>query len=185
MIPEGRVMVLDACVLLNLYATDRLQDAASTLGVRFVIVPEVAREALFVWPSAASGIGKERVPVDLGELKHLGCLIVQALETDDEKARFVELAAEMHDGEAASCTLSLERRLPLVTDDPKALRLMAARRADPAPMTTPDLLFKWFERADLEWLDRCKIIRMIENRASYWPPRKHPLYDWWWEFASD
>lgn len=183
--PGGGILVLDACVLLNLYATDRLQDAAAALGVQFAVVPVVAHEALFLRAPVNPGSGEERVPVDLAGLRRSGCLVVQALETDTEKALFIELAAEMHDGEAASCALSLARRLPLATDDSKVLRLMAARHAEPAPLTTPDLLFKWFERSDLEWLQCSRIIRMIERRASYRPPGRHPLHDWWRGFSSE
>ena len=102
------ILVQDACVLLNLLASGRFDDIASGCGLRFAVVSEVAGETLYL-RDALSG---EHKTVDLQAFIARGLLAVFGIEGYAEQVRYIELAVELHDGEAASIVLLRQRCVP-------------------------------------------------------------------------
>jgi hypothetical protein len=95
----------------------------------------------------------------------------------DELARFVALARELDDGEAATLAVAESRGLAVATDDRKARRILTTLNPPPAITSTLAIVRAWaVGRSDAE-IRNC--IKLIERRASFMPPRADPDADWW------
>src|SRR5436309_3500170 len=109
--------MLDACVVINLYATHRFAELLSGLPYQFGVAAEVAAEALYVrQPDPATG-DLIRVPIDLAPHAASGLLQVLPVTSAAEKALFLQLVARLDDGEAASLALAMSRGFILATDE--------------------------------------------------------------------
>ncbi len=175
---DARRETLDACVLINLYATGRLGEIAVALNVRWVIAREVSEESFYLREDTEQGGG--RTAVDLEHLVAEGVLEVVELE-EAELTTFVEIAAEVDEGEAATIAIASQRGLPIATDDRAALRLLAAGYPDVEVLRTSELLRAFVTRAELSPLETAECIRRIESLASFFPGRHDPEYEWWHE----
>ncbi|MGH8984312.1 MAG: hypothetical protein ACRDY6_10625 [Acidimicrobiia bacterium] len=107
-----RSVPLDACVLINLYATARFAEIAQANGVQFAAVREVASETFFVGGAAE----RDRTSADLSGSIESGDLTVLDM-TEEEQSTFIELVVELDDGEAATLAVAVHRQLPVATDD--------------------------------------------------------------------
>ena len=163
-------LLLDACVVINLTASGvPFQDLARRNGVRFVMASPAAGEVLYL---------RERI--DMMGYARRGDLRIVDLEPD-ELASFVELAQRVDDGEAATLAVSVHRGWPVATDDRKAQQL--ARDLEPPiePITTSALLHGWASKQDEPAERVAEVLRRIETRARFVPPRSDPHRRWWSE----
>ena len=163
-------LLLDACVVINLTASGvPFQDLARRNGVRFVMVSPAAGEVLYL---------RERIV--MMDNARRGDLRIVDLEPD-ELASFVELAQRVDDGEAATLAVSVHRGWPVATDDRKAQQL--ARDLEPPiePITTSALLHRWASKQDEPAERVVEVLRRIETRARFVPPRSDPHRRWWSE----
>lgn len=173
-------LILDACCLINLYATGRLREIASVLPFRLAAADYVLeREALSVWTSAAGNDPPAQEPLDLSQLLDERLLAVERIELPEEEALFVDLAADVDDGEAVTGALALHRRYALATDDRKARRVLSERDPSLPLVSTPELVRDWAERSALPAADLRGALDAIRSRASYVPAERDPLYQWW------
>ncbi len=129
-----RAVLLDSCSLLNLYASRRMADVLRVLPVRCAVVDIVIGEAAYVLRGGDGEDAAERERVDLQPFTAFRRMEVWRLETEAEFTSFVALAAQIDDGEAATCALSFHRSGAVVTDDRKTHRVVArsaSRRLSP------------------------------------------------------
>jgi len=130
------LVVADACVLINLSATQMLPAIVEAAEVRLgVVQPEV-------WDEVSGGFGagasRVKVLVDLVQQQSDG-LVEPLIMTADELVGFVALAGDnLDDGEAASLSVAISRNLDIASDDRAVGRVIASRglgvvppRADP------------------------------------------------------
>ena len=73
-----RRLPTDACVLINLCATDRLGEIAASLSVRFVVVEQVADETFYL--RSELGAQEPRTLVDLETFIAQGVIEIVSLE---------------------------------------------------------------------------------------------------------
>jgi predicted nucleic acid-binding protein len=169
------VLLLDACVTINLMATDRLGEIAESLNLSFVVAEQVAAEAGHLRELID---GKVVVtPIDLHKQVAAGHLAIVGLSSA-ELPTYVELAAIVDDGEAASIAIALHRELPLATDDRKARRL-CTERGLAEPRRTLDLLHAYADVAAIDSEACRELLAMVRQRASFLPPRADPWRTWW------
>lgn len=169
-------LLLDACVAINLLASDvALDDLAGASSVHFVMASVAAAEMLWLAPIDPAGA---RESVDLRALASAGHLNLVDL-FEDELARFIDLARSLDDGEAATFAVAIHRRLPVATDDRRAQRV--AREMDPPIriVGTTQLVRAWIEVTDVRLERAAQVVRTIERRASYIPRRDDPNLSWW------
>lgn len=168
-------LLLDACVMINLAASGiPIGDLAGRNDVAFVMVRVAAREALYI---RAIDDRDRREAIDVADHAHRGEITLVDLRPD-ELPTFVDLAGHLDDGEAASLSAAIHRRLPLATDDRKARRLAQARTPAVDLVTTSGLLRGW--ASDQEPLARVSdALRSVEVRASFVPGRDDPYRGWW------
>jgi len=168
-------LLLDACVAINLAATDHLQRIAGTLDVTFVLARQAAGE-----------VGHLREIID-------GELVVTAIDlgpyTSDstiqiidlaprEYPLYLELASIVDDGEAATIAVAVQRNFKFATDDRKA-RKLCAERGMPEPLRTLALMHTFTDSAGLGHVQVHDLLIKIRDRASFQPPRADPDHKWW------
>jgi hypothetical protein len=163
-------LVTDADVLMNLWASDRLEDILRAGRLTGLVCPRVEGEALWVQGDAPGS----REPVELTRLFEAG--ILQRVTPDDrEVATMVELAMRVDDGEAEAIAIATSRGLALATDDRKATKVAFGLGLD--VLDTPGLVRAWSDAASPA--DVASVLSRIESRARYAPRVDHPLARWW------
>lgn len=175
-------VLLDACCLLNLYATGRIDVILRALPDRFAIADHVAAEALYIRRGGSGDDADEWEPVDLRPLIESGLLEVLRLETEEEAASFVGFAAQLDDGEAMTCALALHRGGAIGTDDRKARRICGTQSPPIEIRTTPALLKAWAEVERITGTELGRVLLRIRERARF-APGKHDSLQGWWDAA--
>jgi predicted nucleic acid-binding protein len=173
---DGVPVVLDACVLLNLLATERTDEIIEALSVRCIVSSAVCSEALYL-RSDDPPSGKR--PVSLEPLVSRGSLQVRHLQNEAEEAWYVRYSGDLDDGEAMSLAIAHACQYRLATDDRKARRVAAA--AGVQLMSTAQILKSWAECRDVSPAVLQTALRLIEAAARFRPGDRDPLANWWSE----
>lgn len=175
-----QTLILDACCLLNLYATGRLREIAIAVPFQLAVADYVLEEeALYVWLPDSTGGPETRMLVDVSHLVGEDLLAVVRLEHPEEEALFVDLAAVVDDGEAVTGALALLRGYSIATDDRKARRVLTEREESVHLVSTLTLVRAWAEQAAVPNVEVREALDAIRTGASYEPGERDPLYDWW------
>lgn len=184
--PTGRVY-LDCCAVLNVYATRRFDEiliANRTSATPSFAVAErvLTQEALFVRNGPA--VDPDREVVDLRGSIDSGVLAVERLETEEESATFVGLAATLDDGEAETGALAFHRSGAVATDDAAAIRVLSALARPVAVVRTSALMKRWADRSRHKAAVVRQALNDIRDRAQFVPGGSDPLRRWWIEKAA-
>jgi predicted nucleic acid-binding protein len=173
-------LLLDACVAINLAATDRLQHIAQALGVTFTLARQAAAEVGHLRDGADSG--PVLTPIDLSQYDRQTLEIISL--TPLEYPLYVNLTQSVDDGEAATIAVAVQRGLQLATDDRKARRLCTELQI-PEPSRTLDLLRAYADTARLPHAQLRELLVKIRDRASFQPPRSDPSHKWWQDIINE
>lgn len=165
--------LLDACAVLSIYSTRRMAEILAAVPGPVAVCDLVVGEALYV--RRITDGERERESVDLTPFFDAGTLSVLATDDEDELQTFVDLAADLDDGEAMTATLAIHRGFVLVTDDGKAERLLTGRVRLRSSL---DLVQAWADGAQVEGPELRTTLTAIYERG-YEPPPAHPLKRWW------
>ena len=170
--PSG--VALDACTLLNLAGAGlALPEVARVLRWQLFVPEQVVAETLWIEDVVE---GKPvRLPVDVTQQQGPGVEVVPL--TEEELELFVAFAATVDDGEAATLAIAGARHLTLLTDDRKARRV--AGRANVPVLGTSDLLRRWTGEQRTPAVEVAALLRSVERRARFTPPRDDPQHTWW------
>lgn len=172
-------ILLDACCVLNLYATGQMDAILRALPEHFAIADRVASEALYIRRGGSGEDADERIPVDFGPLVEQGLLEVLRVETEEEAASFVDFAAQLDDGEAMTCALALHRGGVVGSDDRKARRVCGAQSPPLDTRSTPAMIKAWADSERIAGADLRRVLIDIRERARFAPGRHDPLLAWW------
>ena len=176
--PDQGVLLLDASCLLNLYATGRLLEIAQALAWQLAVVDYVMeQEALYVRTIGQFDEQGETVPVDLSQLVDGGLLVVVRLETASEEAHFVELAANLDDGEAMTGAIGRNRGYAVAIDDRKARRVLGEWAHELRLISTLEIVRRWSATVPAQEVTRA--LEAMRYGARYVPGNRDPLYRWW------
>jgi predicted nucleic acid-binding protein len=177
--PLPNTIVLDACVLLNLFAAGRVEEILRSLSSRCLVSGYARREALWylVLVDQAGGT-MERREIELEPLIAAGLVEILDL-TQEEQDTFVELAQELGDGEAASGALAIGRSAAVATDDAKARKVFARRIPPLSVVGTVALLRSWEARAAVSRTDIAATLQAIRLGARYYPRGDDDDAAWW------
>ncbi|MEV5828480.1 hypothetical protein AB0L25_23260 [Spirillospora sp. NPDC052242] len=173
--------LLDACVALNLVAADAIDVVADALGLTFVMASTAASEVRYV----EDVVDGERIRTEVRLEPHVtkGTLELTEVRPGAEMATFVDLTAQVDDGEAATLAMAVHRGLPVVTDDRAALRA-AARLGITAAVGTAGLLRRYEGIAAPPQHEMAAMLVAVERRACFRPGKNSPDFAWWTERAS-
>jgi hypothetical protein len=180
--PDRDFLLLDACSLINLYATRRIAAILGSHPGRFGVVDTVRREAGYVFRGGDGPDATEREPIDLGPLEKMGLITTLAADSEDETLTYIDLTLEMDDGEAMTGAIAVHGGFTVVTDDRKALRVLSERGV--TCETTLDLIKGWAERTNVPRNELRMALLNVRQRARYVPHRTHHLRAWWDEAMS-
>jgi hypothetical protein len=174
-------VILDSCVVLNLWASRRIAEIIRTLSAPCTVANYVRdREALWVGRHR-NGPSADYERVDLGQLVASGVLEVLALEGDEEMAHFVALASSpaLDDGEAMTGALAHARSLVVATDDRAAVATFARHNPPIPTCSTASLVKHWAECASIDAAMLRAALIDIRDRAYFEPGVRDPLQGWW------
>lgn len=172
-----QLVLLDACTVVNLYASRKIQDILAVVDGSVGIADIVEREAQYILHGGGGDDALEREPVVLSPLVATGMLSIIATDDEAELLTFIDLSGELDEGEAMTAALAIHRGGIVVTDDRKATRILTDRGV--ACRTTPDLIKAWSEVVGLEPLALRLVLIDLRERGRYEPFRAHPLREWW------
>jgi predicted nucleic acid-binding protein len=108
-----------------------------------------------------------------------GLLKLVKLENETEQNLFVNLAAQIDDGEAATIAVAIRRGMQVVTDDKKAIRVLKQEAPALIQLTTVEIIKTWSEKEKVEPGVVKSALENVIKRANYFPSKKHPLFEWW------
>lgn len=179
--PDGRRVILDACALLNLYASRHIAAILAALPRPSAVAALVRdREALWVGRDR-SGPAADYERVDIGPLVAVGLVEVLEPRTDEELAHFIALASStrIDDGEAMSGALAHARGLIVATDDRAALTAFGRHNPPIPTRSTASLVKHWAECAAVDPAAIRRVLLDIRERAYFEPGTRDPLQGWW------
>jgi predicted nucleic acid-binding protein len=174
------LLLLDACCLINLVATDQIQEILKALPYdcatsRLVVSTEV----ISVGGAAAMSAATEREILAPSYLESLEALRILDFSSEGDLGRFIQFAAELDDGEASICALALAHGGAVATDDRKTLRLLERKHPQVAVVQTSELLYEWAELEGLREEEIGKVLQSVYRRGRFYPRRDVPRFDWW------
>jgi predicted nucleic acid-binding protein len=140
--------------------------AKVTVGTLYVVQPDKEHHTELV-----------KCAVDLQEYLAAGALHPCNFENREELALFVQMAAQLGDGEAACFAIAAKRGWALATDDRRARRLAA--ESSLAVITTPELVKLWAENTQASDEEIAAVLQNIERFAYFTPRASAPKYGWW------
>lgn len=170
---QPAIALLDACAVLTLYATQRMEEILSAMHTPAAIAVVVVREALFIRQIVDGQVENERV--NLSPFIDSGLLAVVQADDEMELLSFIDLAVDLDDGEAMSAALAINRSWALVTDDRKAERLLGGR-VQLRP--TLALIKDWADAHQITNGELRTVLTKVDQRG-YRPGSGHSHNDWW------
>jgi hypothetical protein len=173
-------VILDACCLLNIYASRRMVDILPCIGSRTVVVDYVLnRETQYV----RDIVGK--IPVDVTPVIAAGMLGVVSMETVEEQASYIDLVAAIgDDGESMTGAMAIQNKWAMATDDRAATQVMKQMAPQVELVTTPDIIYSWADTTHPSEDELRSVITDIRRRASFSCQRGHPYYGWWCQYEQ-
>ena len=170
-------LLLDACCLLNLCATQRITEILQSLPRRFEMAENVMAEVNYVRRGGEGEDADELDPIELQPLVDIELLDLLHLQGSNEERSFVNFSADLGDGEAMTLAIALHRNRAVATDDRKAARI-AHEHAIPV-ISTLEIIRQWSEDVALSTAALRQILINLHERGRYLPARSHPLHPWW------
>ncbi len=176
-----RLLLNDASVLINLIATNRFVEIVAASGRQYAICSTV-RDEVKKLRDPSTG---EMVSIDISPFLVSGLLRMLELDGEAEESLYIEQATFVDDGEAMAIAIAANRKIELAIDDRQATNHIRREFPDLVLLTTPDLLKAWADTDGVSCDDVSKALIAVEKCARYFPPRTHPLCDWWNTMRGD
>jgi hypothetical protein len=177
---EDSLLLLDACCIINLFATNYIEDILGKLPYTVATSRLISeKEILSIARLADSDDQAEREVLSLRPLESSRHLSVLDLEDDREFAEFIQFASELDEGEASVCALAVVRGGIVATDDRKALRVLSRRAPHVSTVQTPELLYEWAQISKMPKDALTDVLRAVHQRARFSPRRDAPQSKWW------
>ena len=168
--------VIDTCCLTNVCTAADLRQIVPFTGLAWYLPPAVVKEAVYIRVRGDDGVLKSQ-EILLGPYLREGVLTECALGEGEETALFVELAADLADGEAMSLAIAACRGWILASDDRKARRRAAALGT--RLISTPEIMRNWAVTKQVASGEIHDALTRIQTLAKFIPSRDFPAYDWW------
>lgn len=172
-------VILDACGVLNLYASGRFVSILAALRYDWYIPSAVEKESQqYRQPDPADPNTLIALPIDLVPAIDAGILTRCDCVGDSEAELYVELAARIRDdGESMGLAIAKCRGWSVLTDDKKARRI--AKELGVEILSTTGILKRWAEIVAPTPDELTMVLAAIERFANYRPGRSAEHYSWW------
>ncbi|MDZ7721063.1 MAG: hypothetical protein U5K72_19740 [Balneolaceae bacterium] len=173
---EQKGIILDACCIINLYASSVMQEVLESFQLPFYVDRYVKeREALKIKGE------KENEFIDIDLLPFIQDKILHevSLSGEDEVNTFVNLAVSLDDGEARCGAIAAHRNLVVATDEKVGIRIFSGLGPPISTISTLEILHDWSVNKNITTDKISMVLKKIEKRASYRPGSKHAYFEWW------
>lgn len=173
-------IILDACIVMNLYASGQMENILTAISEMFAVAPYVVEiEALSIYANSKHTPNKKE-RIQLQSFLDKGLLLAVDLESADERASFLAFSSQrLDDGEAITMAIAQHRHWAVATDDRRAIHIFNSQGNHIQILSTPELIKHWQERARPSPNVLYQTIIDIELKANYLVGKNHPLYQWW------
>lgn len=170
-------LLLDACCLLNLFASGQGLNILKALPVQNVVTQIVRDDELKTLQTLDDGKneGAEQFQLALSQ----GFLTVVDFATETEAELFVNYAVILDDGEAATCAIAFQRNWAIATDDKKAISFAKKEAPQIQIISTLALVKYWADEINPDLNQLRLALESIRVKSKYIPNKSHPLYSWW------
>jgi predicted nucleic acid-binding protein len=175
------VLLMDACGLLNLLATDRLEEIALAHNAVFWVPQLILKREVKYLHALENGGRGQRVEVDLSAEIERGLIVPIKRPSDDEVLTSFEIRrnARIGPGEAIAIATAIHRGGVVVTDDRRAITVMLERAPNVARLTTSQVVRKWCEYRLMSSTEIERTLHAILTRSRFTPAVDDPEFSWW------
>jgi predicted nucleic acid-binding protein len=173
----GVSIVLDMSVTLNLLATGVGLSVVESLEVSCFVSSAVVDETTYI---RSDDPAQPREAVSITPWLPSGIVRVISPDSRLEDELYLQLAADLDDGEAMSLAMCQARGYSFATDDRKA-RCIAGQLTLPRVqlLSTSQIVHHWAIRTGAAPGELRRMLSAIEMRARFIPPHDDPLREWW------
>lgn len=169
---------VDACCLINLFASGSIEQIIPACGRDFYVSPHVRGESLTIrQPDPLDASLLVPTPIDLTKAITEGLVKECQFQGPAELDSFLEFAMQVDDGEASCLAIAKARGWAIATDDQKASRI--AQAVNIPIISTPELMQLWVSVANPTSQDISRTLGFIERFAKFRPRRNSTFYSWW------
>ncbi|MEW5960691.1 MAG: hypothetical protein AB1801_23450 [Chloroflexota bacterium] len=174
-------IILDACCIINLYASKQIDFILRTIPRSVCVAAYVKNEEILRTYDVLSNSTED---VDLQPLIDQGLLFLVELDLETEAEAYVNFSTVLDDGEAITGAIALHRNWAIATDDKAAIKIFEREAPQLQIITTPELIKYWVDTThpSFDTVNQC--LQNIIIGARYRPNAKHCLYDWWQSFIK-
>jgi len=181
-------VILDACVIINLYASGYMQSVLESIPKPTSIAAYVYEmEAQRIYTGPDDDVAKETELINLQSFVERKLLHVVSLEDGLEAAAAVSFSAatRLDTGEAISAAIAVRRLWSLATDDKTAISFFTQKVPQLHLISTPELLKHWVDATHPHITVINLAVGNVRKRARYEPHHDHSLYGWWKAYGED
>lgn len=179
----SQYIILDACCLINLYASGQLGEIIRCIPERFAVASYVKeKECLCIYDGPTSNMRKSKKQIDIEQLIQEGRVEIASLVGDKEAIMHINLAFELDDGEAYTGAIAANRRWIVGTDDKRAISIFVKSPYRLQVVSTIELVKKWADKLNPSSDLLRDVLHEIRTRARYEPSNDHPLRSWWLKY---
>ncbi len=176
-------LVVDACVLLNLLATERLEEIAEANNVTLWVPAIILKREVKYLHAFENGQRGERVEINLANEIERGVIIPIDRPSDEEVLTSFEIrhGAGIGPGEAIAIATAVHRGGVVGTDDRRAISVMSERAPNIERWGTGKIIQTWCEQSEMQPPEVCRVLQAINVRSRFKPASDDQDALWWKE----
>lgn len=164
-----RHIILDACSVINLHASGKMDEILKSLQANVFLADYVYSQELV----------KSDKQIYLQSLVDSELLHLVSLNSENEENMFVNLAAYIDDGEAITSAIAVGRNWAIGTDDKSAVSFFRRQKLGLQVASTLELIKHWVDTASLSTDMINSVLDKVRREGVYEPGQSHPFYTWW------
>jgi hypothetical protein len=178
MLIKNSHLVLDACCVLNLCASENFISILKTIPAQ-VVITEVVRQKELITLQRLDTKKNERI-IQFEQAIFQKILLVVDFESEKEQETFINYAFTMgDDGESATGAIAFHRDWAIATDDKRAISFFQKEVPLLPIVSTLEIVKYWSENLNLSQEQLRTVLHEIQVKARYRPGKNHLLLDWW------
>ena len=170
-------ILLDACCILNLFASGQFLAILKSLPAEIVVTTVVQERELKTLQRLQEE--ENNAVLEFETAITQGLLKVVDFESEEEEESFVNYAAILDDGEAATFAIAIHRKWAVATDDDKAIKFLKKNFSYLQILSTPEIIKYWSEEEKIASLILSNVLNAIQIKGRYKPRKNDPLRTWW------
>ncbi|HLJ35892.1 MAG TPA: hypothetical protein VKU38_19700 [Ktedonobacteraceae bacterium] len=172
-------VILDACCIINLYASGHMDSILRSITSSVTVAAYVRDEEAIRIYSGADEQTKKYELIDLEPFIACNLLTIVSPETETENNTFLNFAATLGGGEAITGAIALHRNWSIGSDDRKAIAFFARNVPHLQLISTLELIKHWVDTSDVPFSLVQEALYNMRTRARYAPIANHKLFGWW------